>query len=51
MSLETLEDMIRANDMSSLRQVWLMHLSKDHSQEQVMKERIQRLTGAEVYVC
>ena len=51
MSLEALEDMIKANDMSNLKQVWLMHLSKDNSQEDVMKERIQKLTGAEVYVC
>ena len=51
MSLEHLLDMLRANDMSAVRQIYLLHLSDNNSEEQRMREAVQRLTGAEVYVC
>ena len=51
MSLEALEDMLQANDLSKLRQIYLLHLSSDNSNEAQMKQEIQELTGVEVYVC
>ena len=51
MSLEHLLDMLRANDLSKLRQIYLLHLSDNNSNEVLMRESVQKLTGAEVYVC
>lgn len=50
MSIDHLEDMLRANDLSRLQQIYLIHMSNDNSDEYEFKERIQRLTGAEVYI-
>lgn len=50
MSIDHLEDMLRANDLSRLQQIYLIHMSNDNSDEAAFKERIQRLTGAEVYI-
>jgi len=51
MSLDSLLDMLKANDLSKLRQIYLLHLSENNSDEKFMRESIQKLTGAEVYVC
>ena len=51
MSLENLLDMLKANDMSKVRQIYLLHLSDNNSEAQRMKEAVQRQTGAEVYLC
>ena len=51
MSLEHLKDMLQANDLSRLQQIYLLHLSADNSDEMQMQQEIQRLTGVEVYVC
>ncbi len=51
MSLEHLLEMLKANDLCQVRQIYLLHLSANNSEEQRMKEEVQRQTGAEVYVC
>ena len=51
MSLEHLLDMLRANDLRELRQIYLLHLSSDNSEEQRFREEVQKQTGAEVYIC
>lgn len=51
MSLEHLMDMLRANDLSQVRQVYLLHLSNNNSNAERYRSEIQRLTGAEVYAC
>ena len=51
MSLETLLNFFLANDMSSLKQIYLLHLSDRNANEQEIKTKIQQTTGAEVYLC
>lgn len=50
MSIDHLEDMLKANDLSRLQQIYLIHMSRDNGDEAEFKERIQRLTGAEVFI-
>ena len=50
MSLDNLLDMLRANDMRTVRQIYLLHLSDNNSEAQRMKEAVQELTGVEVYL-
>lgn len=50
MSLETVERMIDGMDKSSLQHVYLTHLSDNHSDEKMFRERVMRLTGIEVDV-
>lgn len=51
MSIEHLEQFLRSCDLSKLRAVYLCHLSDSNSNAAEFRERIQRLTGAEVIVC
>ena len=51
MSIEHLEQFLKACDLSRLRAVYLCHLSDSNSNAADFRERIQRLTGAEVIVC
>lgn len=50
MSLENLKDFFRANDMSSVREIHLLHLSDNHSDEGLFESEIQKLTGKPVFV-
>lgn len=49
--LENVVDFLKANDLSRLKEIHLMHLSNGNSNEQRMIETIQRLTGVPVYAC
>ena len=51
MSLETLLDLLRSNDLSSLRQIWLCHLSNDNSSADDFRRQVRQATGTEVYIC
>lgn len=51
MSLETLIDMIKANNFKELKQVYLLHLSEQNSDAEMFRREIQKVTGTEVYVC
>ncbi len=51
MSLEHFLDVLKANDLREVRQIYLLHLSNNNSDEKRFKEEVQKLTGAEVYVC
>lgn len=51
MSLEHFIDMLKANDLREVRQIYLLHLSNNNSDEKKFKEEVQKLTGTEVYVC
>ncbi len=50
MSIETLLDLLRSNDMSKVRQIYLLHLSDNNSDAEAFKRRVQQETGAEVYI-
>lgn len=50
MSIDTLLEMLKANDMRSVQQIYLLHLSDMNSNAEQFKELVQRRTGAEVYV-
>ena len=51
MSLERLVDMLKANDLSNVEAIWLMHLSDENSDEEAFREAVIRETGKPVYVC
>lgn len=51
MSLEHLLEMLQSNDLRDVRQIYLLHLSADNSEEDRFRREVQCLTGAEVYVC
>jgi phosphoribosyl 1,2-cyclic phosphodiesterase len=50
MSLENLISMLRANDLSHCRAIYLMHLSAGNSDEVQMKREIQAATGIPTYI-
>lgn len=49
-SLENMKEFIRANDMSKVREIWLIHLSDTNSDAELFKREVQALTGCAVYV-
>lgn len=50
MNLENLITMLKANDLSRCREVWLLHLSDGNSDEARMKKEIQEAIGIPVMV-
>ena len=50
MSIETLLDLLRSNDMTKVRQIYLLHLSDNNSDAEAFKRQVQQETGAEVYI-
>lgn len=51
MRLDRFLEMLRANDLSKVRQIYLLHLSANNSEADRFREATERLTGCEVYVC
>jgi phosphoribosyl 1,2-cyclic phosphodiesterase len=49
-SLENVKDFLRANDLSKLQEIHLLHLSDNNSDEALFKREIQSITGKPVYV-
>lgn len=49
-SLENVKDFLKANDLSSVEEIHLLHLSDSNSDEERFKREIQELTGKIVYV-
>ena len=50
MSLENFITFLRANDMSTVRQIYLLHLSDGNSDAEAFQRQVQQETGAEVYI-
>jgi len=51
MSLQTVIDMLRANDLSRCRAIYLLHLSDANSDERRMKLEVQQATGIPTIIC
>lgn len=51
MSLESVIRMIKANDLSACRQIWLLHLSDSNSDEGRMVRAVQEATGIPCRAC
>lgn len=49
-SLENVMEFLKANDLSKVQEIHLMHLSNNNSNEKMFKEKIQQLTGRPVYI-
>ncbi|OAT71905.1 MBL fold metallo-hydrolase [Parageobacillus thermoglucosidasius] len=49
-SLENVKDFLRANDLSKVQEIWLLHLSDNNSDAQLFKQEIMELTGKMVFV-
>ena len=50
MSIETLLDLLQANNMSKVRQIYLLHLSDGNSDAAAFRRQVKQETGAEVYI-
>jgi phosphoribosyl 1,2-cyclic phosphodiesterase len=50
MSLERVIVMLKANDLSQCREIWLLHLSDGNSDENEMRSRVQEATGIATYI-
>jgi phosphoribosyl 1,2-cyclic phosphodiesterase len=49
-SLENVKEFLKANDLSRVREIWLLHLSDGNSDSERFKREIQELTGKMVFV-
>jgi phosphoribosyl 1,2-cyclic phosphodiesterase len=50
MSIENCTELLKANDLSSCREIWLIHLSSSNGDAEGFKRRVQEATGCEVHV-
>lgn len=50
LGLERAIELLAANDLSSVREIWLTHLSAGNSDEAAFKAAVERATGKPVYV-
>lgn len=50
MSIERAIEMLLANDLSQVEEIWLLHLSDDNSDEREFTRRVQQATGKRVCV-
>jgi len=49
-SLENVKEFLKANDLSKVQEIWLLHLSDGNSDAERFKWEIQSLTGKPVYI-
>ncbi|MCM3573322.1 MBL fold metallo-hydrolase [Mesobacillus subterraneus] len=49
-SLENVKDFLKANDLSKLQEIWLLHLSDSNSNAELFKREVQELTGKLVVI-
>lgn len=49
-SLENVKDFLKDNDLSKVKEIWLLHLSDGNSDAELFKREIQELTGKMVFV-
>lgn len=49
-SIDNVRDFIRANDMSNVKEIWLLHLSDRNSDASEFEKEIKALTGVPVFI-
>lgn len=49
-SLANVREFLKSNDLSKVREIWLMHLSDDNSDADRFKQEVQATTGKPVYI-
>jgi phosphoribosyl 1,2-cyclic phosphodiesterase len=49
-SLENVKEFLKANDLSKVQEIWLLHMSNGNSDAVRFKQEIQALTGKPVYI-
>jgi phosphoribosyl 1,2-cyclic phosphodiesterase len=49
-SLKNVKKFLLANDLSRVKEIWLIHLSDGNSDAELFKREIQELTGKMVFV-
>ena len=49
-SLENVKEFLKANDLSKVQEIWLLHLSDGNSDSERFKREIQELTGRMVFI-
>lgn len=49
-SFENYKEFLRANDLSQVREIWLIHMSNRNADADLFKREIQQLTGKPVYI-
>mgnify|MGYP000400680073 CR=1 FL=1 len=49
-SLENVKEFLKANDLSKVQEIWLLHLSDGNSDAERFKREIQELTGKMVFI-
>lgn len=51
MSLDTAINLLERSDLSNLKKVYVIHLSDSNSDAELIKERLQELTGVAIEIC
>jgi phosphoribosyl 1,2-cyclic phosphodiesterase len=49
-SLKNVKDFLKSNDLSKVKEIWLLHLSDRNSNAERFKREIQEISGKPVYV-
>ena len=50
MNLENAKELLKANDLSKVQQIWLLHLSEKNSDEKRFKREVMELTGKPTFI-
>jgi phosphoribosyl 1,2-cyclic phosphodiesterase len=50
MEIQTAKDIIKANDLSNVKELILLHLSDNNSNSEIFKEEMEKVSGKPVYV-
>lgn len=49
-SLENVLEFLKANDLSKVQEIWLLHLSDNNSDEQLIRNEVAKITGKMIYI-
>ena len=49
-SLENVKEFLKANDLSKVQEIWLLHMSDNNSDSERFKREVMELTGKPVYI-